>query len=132
MRFPAELWNSEQDRQLVRQFLDAFEDHPIVLTDQLANTIYFNNTAEALFGDRAEAVVNRVSFSLLGYGAKENIPEAFIKALLGDAPPWRGVVDLAPEGNPPRHYFVEASAIRRAGKLVCGILRVSLTEVARQ
>lgn len=123
MRFPAELWDIESDRQVVEEFLEAFATFPIVLTDRLANTVYFNARAEVLFGERAEEIVNRLSFSLLGYGRKDQAPGGLTEALLGDAGPWRGIAEVAEV-----RLFIEASAMRRDGRFLCGVIRFSQRE----
>lgn len=122
MRFPDELWDNPSERAIIQQFVDAFAAYPLVLTDKLANTIYFNQSAESLFQDHAEAIVNRLSFSLLGFGRKETVPPGLISALLGEGAPWRGVVNIA-DADSPRHLFIEASAIRTREKLLCGVVR---------
>ncbi|MEO8377899.1 MAG: hypothetical protein ABI579_09540 [Candidatus Sumerlaeota bacterium] len=128
MRFPGELWETETDRQVILQFVDAFAGHPLVLTDKLANTIFFNAEAEALYADRGEAIVNRLSFSLLGYGGKKDkVPSGLTPALLGEGVPWRGIVNLS-ESETPKLHFVEASAIRAPGRLLCGVIRFKLNE----
>lgn len=123
MEFPHHLWEETEDRVLAEALVPMFESYALVLTDRLANTVYLNPRAEALFGDRAGALVNRLSFSLLGYGERDAVPEALTNALLGEGAPWRGVALIHGADGPP--HFVEASAVRRGGRLVCGVLRLS-------
>lgn len=106
-----------------------FVDTPVVLTDKLTNSLWFSDPAEELFGERAEALVNRVAFSLLGFEDREKQPTRLVDALLGEADPWRGVVHLQVPGG-TRLTFVEASAISRDGTFIAGILRFSPQEKA--
>lgn len=123
MRFPTELWNDPADCALAKQLADAFAAVPLMLTDKLTNTIFVNEAAEALYGERAEAIINRVAASLLGFGEKANHPDRLVAALLGEAAPWKGAVrvDAVPA---PRLVYVEASAVRRGDRLVCGVVRL--------
>jgi hypothetical protein len=127
VRIPDELWSDARDRELVGQTTELFAAVPLVLTDRLSNSVWFNAPAEALFRDRAEAIVNRAAWSLLGFGFAAAAPDRLMAALLGEGPPWKGMV--RPEGNPAaRPEFCEASALVREGRLVCGILRFLPTE----
>lgn len=127
LRFPEELWQSEIEKQLAGDVAEAFGHHPVVLTDQLTNSVYLTPPAEELLCDSAEALVNRLSLSLLGFGRRETIPRGVTEALQGQSEPWRGVVNLGDQDN-PRWYFVHASAVLHEGKLVCGVLRFSKQE----
>ena len=124
MEFPAELWTDEQDRQYAEDLVRAFEGSPLILTDRLANSNYLTPQAAHLLGDSEEALVNRLSFSLLGFGKHQKVPTALVKALEGEGPSWRGVVDLGEMGS-ARWHFCEASAVVRDGRLVCGVIRLS-------
>ncbi|MCC6545963.1 hypothetical protein IT570_02255 [Candidatus Sumerlaeota bacterium] len=124
MRFPVELWETDLECQIIRQFLDAFAGHPVMLTDKLANTVFFTPEAEELLADRGEAIVNRLSFSLMGFGSKDRVPPGLTAALLGESVPWRGVVNLSSDDS-PRLRFAEASAIRSPGRFLCGVVRFS-------
>ena len=127
MDLPTNLWSDDAARELVSQTVELFRDSPLILTDRLTNSVYVNEPAAALLGDRGEALVNRTAFSLLGLGVSEKMPEPLEKALLGDGPPWRGIVRLCKVDNPDEspHIFCEASAINRHGSHVCGILRLT-------
>ena len=128
MDLPFNLWSDDADRELVSQTVELFSDTPLVLTDRLTNSVFVNGPAAVLLGDRGEALVNRAAYSLLGFGAADKLPEPIEKALLGDGPPWRGLVRPAVEGIPAESVnplFCEASAINRHGVLVCGILRLT-------
>lgn len=122
MRFPTELWDDPADAALAAGAVDALARDPLIVTDRLTNAVYFNEAAEAAFGDRAESLVNRTTLSLLGYSRAEGLPQGLIDALLARCGPWRGMaaIDAAP-GSGPR--LVEASAVQRGGRLVCGLLR---------
>lgn len=120
MNFPAELWSDEQDRRVVLQAVELLVAIPLVLTDKLTNSVYFNAPAEELFCDSGEAIVNRAAFSLLGFGSHEKMPPGLPKALLGECDPWRGIVH--PDGG-SGPIFCEASTARRQGRFLCGILR---------
>ncbi len=127
MDFPSILWNDPADRELVSQTVELFHDTPLILTDRLTNSVFVNEAAATLFGDRGEALVNRTAYSLLGFGASEKLPEPLEHALLGDSPPWRGIVRISrvDGGALMPQAFCEASAVSRAGNLVCGILRLT-------
>ncbi|MCC5876792.1 MAG: hypothetical protein JJU11_11285 [Candidatus Sumerlaeia bacterium] len=129
MRFPDDIWPDPTDRQLVDDLVSMFVDTPIILTDKLTNSLWFSDPAEELFGERAEAIVNRVAYSLLGFEDREKQPVRLVSALLGEDDPWRGVVHL-PVAEGTRLAFVEASAICRDGVFVCGVLRFSPQENA--
>lgn len=128
MRFPAELWPDPRDRQLAEELGEAFSHLPIVLTDNLTNSVWLTGRAEELLGERAEALVNRVSYSLLGFGEREKQPQGVVDALLGKGGPWKGVVHLPRADGPSRLVFVEASAVVREGRFVCGVLRFAPQE----
>lgn len=119
MDFPGQLWTDERDRQAVRDVVELFVAEPIILTDHLTNSVYFSAPAEALFGDRAEAIVNRTAASLLGFGRTGPVPPALTAALLGEALPWKALVRL--DGG--QDVACEASALHRDQHLVCGLLR---------
>ena len=125
MQFPDQLWPDSEDRELVRQAVQLFESIPLILTDELTNTAYFNGRAEELFGEPGEAVVNRTAYSVLGYGDGGHAPEGLAAALLGKSGPFRSIMRIAPGGGEPQPVFFEASAIARGTKLVCGLLRFS-------
>ena len=130
MRFPEELWPDPAECQLVRVFVDAFNDHPLILTDQLANTTYFSEAAEALFAERAEALVNRLALSLLGFGEHERPANGIVEALEGRGAAWDGIVRLQ-TATGPRVAFVQTSAIRnREGLLVAGVIRIGKVQQA--
>jgi len=120
MDFPSELWPDETDLRLVRETADLFADAALTLTDELTNSVYLNDRAERLMGDEGGALVNRAACSLLGYGERGAGPPALEKALLGEAGPWRCAVQLPGATGP---VVCEASAIRRDGRLLCGVLR---------
>lgn len=124
MRFPIELWNDPADAALATATAEGFSFFPIILTDRLANAVFINECAETIFRDRAEALVNRTTLSLLGFEKAECLPEGLTKALMATGAPWRGVVMLDVAGEQERRY-VEASAVHRDGVLVCGILRIA-------
>ena len=124
MRIPDELWPDVRDRELVGQTVDLFASVPLVLTDQLSNSVWFNGAAESLFGDRAEAIVNRAAWSLLGFGFAAAAPDRLMDALLGGGGPWKGMV--RPEGNPAaRPEFCEASALVRDGRIFQSACRIA-------
>ena len=122
MQIPQELWSDKDERRLVTDAAKLFEDLPIVLTDNLANSIWMNERAEELFGDSAEALVNRAAFSLLGFGSAGEAPDALAEALLGKRGPWKAFVNVETAVG-PKALFCEASAICRGEDLICGILR---------
>ena len=132
VHFPDELWQDDDERRLARQLAEAFDEFPIILTDRLANSVYLSPPAEAIFGDRAEALVNRLALSLLGYGHKERVPPGLLEALLGEGKPWRGVVAIKGSSELPRLHFVEASAVVCDGRLVTGLLRIGERQGAQQ
>lgn len=125
MRFPNHLWPDQQDDDLVRQAVQLFESVPLVLTDELTNSIYFNAPAERLFGDSGEALVNRAGYSLLGYDDGGHAPEGLAEALLGKSGPFRTVVRLPGAGGQTQPVFVEASAIMHGPRHLCGVVRFS-------
>lgn len=123
MRFPSELWEDARDAALALATAEGLAAMPLVLTDRLTNAVFFNEEAEAVFGDRAEALVNRTTLSLLGFSKIEGMPAPLVDALLAKGEPWRGVavLDVSPK---PEARFVEASAVHRGDRLVCGLLRI--------
>lgn len=127
VRFPEEIWPDPNDRQLVQDLIAVFSSTPLVITDKLTNSLWLSDSAESLLGERAEALVNRVSYSLLGFEDREKQPARLVDALLGEGDPWRGVVHL-PTATGTRLVFVEASAVSREGRFVCGVLRFNLQE----
>ena len=129
MDLPNELWDHDADRALAHQLVELFVDVPVVLTDRLTNSIYLNEAAERLLGQRAEAVVNRAAFSLLGFGSGESTPQGLVDALLGQAPSWRSVVRLFADES-LGHAVCEASAVCRGEHHVCGVLRFTPVAVA--
>jgi hypothetical protein len=132
LRFPAELWENEQEREMAHALAQAFSQQPLILTDRLANTVYFTPSAEALFHDRGEAIVNRLLFSLLGYGERTCIPTGLKEALLGEARPWRGVVHLGTGTDDPHTRVAEASAVMNGERFVCGVLRLAAERTGKQ
>lgn len=120
MQFPDSLWTNPEDREIVRRIVDLFDDSPLVLTDRLTNSVYFNAAGEALFSDRGESIVNRAAYSLLGFEAETAIPAALSRALLGEGDAWKGAVH--PEGHDAK-MLCEASAVRRDDRLLCGVIR---------
>jgi len=127
MELPHQLWQEDEDRALVFQTVDLFDDTALVLTDALTNSVYLNEAAAGLLRERGEALVNRAAYSLLGFGTSEKLPAPLESALLAQGPPWRGIVRLGTVEHPdsPTTAFCEASAINRRGSLVCGILRLT-------
>ena len=121
MQFPAELFDDPRHRQAVSDFIEAFAERPMLLTDKLCNTIYINDAAETLFAARAEEIVNRLAFSLMGYSHLMRTPPRMTEALLAQGDPWRGVVPLEP-GPPIGWHFAEVSSITIDGALVCGVV----------
>jgi hypothetical protein len=124
LRFPAELWPDPVDSQRILALADAFADHPLLLTDKLANTVYMTNPVETLFGDRNEALINRLALSLLGFGERDRVAPGLVEALTGEAGPWRGIVQAQTAAG-PLPIFAEVSAAKRPdGRLLCGIIRL--------
>jgi hypothetical protein len=124
MRFPIELWTDPADAALATATAEGFAFFPIILTDRLANAVFINEAAESIFRDRAEALVNRTTLSLLGFEKADCLPEGLTLALQAKSGPWRGVVMLDVAGGAERRY-IEASAVHRDGELICGILRIA-------
>lgn len=130
MRFPEELWPDSSECLAVRALVDGFPDAALILSDKLANTLYFSPAAEALFGDRAEAIVNRLTLSLLGFGERDRVPQSLLAALLGESGPWEGIVHLQTAAG-PRQAFASISAIRRRdGSLLAGVVRIGKVQGA--
>ncbi len=130
MELPAELWESPDDRRLVQAATDAFATIPLIVTDKLTNAVFLNRRAEELFGENAEALVNRTSYSLLGFGNRGNAPKVLPAALLGESRPWRGVVEIhTPKGR--EQHAAEASAVLRDGHFVCGLIRLAVKEATQ-
>ncbi|MBI1291620.1 hypothetical protein GC173_10310 [bacterium] len=124
MRFPDELWPDPAERELVSGLLQAFPEQALILTDRLVNSVYLSDAAERAFGERAEALVNRLGLSLLGFGEKDRIPAGLVEALDGSSSGWEGIVQLQAVGG-PLAAFVQASAIRsRSGSLIAGVIRI--------
>ncbi|MEQ8821062.1 MAG: hypothetical protein RLY93_12535 [Sumerlaeia bacterium] len=132
MRFPSELWACGEQARMASSLAELMAAEPLILTDRLTNSIYFNPPAEALFGATGEELVNRVTFSLLGMdGGAQPPPPAMVAALLGEAGPWKALLHLPAEGG-ARTVICEASAVKdRTGELICGVIRLSPKEVAR-
>lgn len=108
---------------MIQGALDLFADQPLILTDRLANSIYFNPGAEALFAERGEALVNRVLFSLLGLGERSTVPPRLVEALDGSGAPWKGVVQ-PPDVNGECAMLCEVSAIGQGEAFLCGMVRL--------
>lgn len=125
MDFPYQLWQDPDDQRLVRDAIALFTGQPLIVTDEIANSVYLNAEAENLYQESAGALVNRLSFSLLGFGNRAGAPPALVNALLGDGPSWSGAVDLSGENEPPRWHFVQASAVKRSERFVSGLVRLS-------
>ncbi len=120
--FPKSLWQDPNDLTLVEQMTEFLADVPMILTDRLANSVFFNPAAERLFDQDGEAIVNRAAFSLLGFGTTGKTPPGLTEALLGKKAPWRGAVQIeSTDKQPP--VFCEASAIMRDNCFICGVLR---------
>ncbi|MCB2154110.1 hypothetical protein KQI84_04440 [bacterium] len=128
MEFPRDLWPGEDDCRLVEQAIELFESMPVVLTDELANSVFFNERAEKLFGGTGEGLVNRAACSLLGYDRGEKAPGLLAEALLAKSGPFRTVVRLPVGVDDPQPVFVEASAVVNGSRLVCGVLRFSIDQ----
>lgn len=120
MELPGELWEDPRDRQLAADTVATFGAEAMILTDALGNSIHLTDEACRLFGDRADALVNRQAFSLLGFGEAARMPKALGAALLGGET-WRGTAPIA--GG--KRAAVEASAAKRDGRLLFGILRIT-------
>lgn len=129
MEFPQQLWEEETESTVVmiRQVLDLFESDPVILTDVLTNSIFFNPLAEELFGEAGEALVNRATYSLLGFEQFNGVPKALADALLGEADCWRGYVRLPHTGDAV--YYCEASAIKTSNKHLAGVIRFDSNKV---
>lgn len=129
MRFPEELWHDESESTVVmiRQVLDLFENDPVILTDILTNSVFFNDHAELLFGESGEALVNRATYSLLGFENFTGVPSSLAEALLGKADCWRGYVKLPNKGGDV--FYCEASALKTSEKHLAGVLRFDSTKV---
>jgi PAS domain-containing protein len=109
---------------MVRALVEAFPDHAIMLTDGLINSVYLSPAVESILGERADALVNRLGFSLLGFGERDRLAPGLLEALSGSGEPWEGIVQLQSAAG-PRTAFVQASAIRsRAGSLLAGVVRI--------
>lgn len=124
MQLPSTLWEDPQDLALVEATAQLFASEPLLLTDILTNTVFLNREAERFLGGRAEDLVNRVTASLLGFDtASQKLPARMIEALHGKGDPWKGFVGV-PTAAGAVPSMVEASAIVRGGRLVCGVVRV--------
>jgi hypothetical protein len=121
VRLPTELWPEPRHGELVAQLADLFAAEPVVLTDRLANAVYFSEAAESLLGDAGAAIVNRTAFSLLGIDDGRPVPEGLPAALLGSRPPWKALVRLPGSGA---SRWCEASSVQCDGEFVCGLLRI--------
>ena len=106
MRFPIELWNSDSDRVLILTALAETASGPLVVIDRLGNTVFFNDAAERLWGERAEALVNRAIVSLLGLDRRRNLADEWGR-LLETGKGWEGIARI-PRVQPP-----EKASLRR-------------------
>lgn len=122
--FPEELWPDEAQRRAVQEMILAFGHEPLIITDRLANVVYASEAAERLLGDRAEALVNRVAFSLMGFDQPRMIPAGLQPALLAEGKPWYGLVGFYGIAEPGLRR-VDASAIKQGGQFVAGVVRIS-------
>ncbi len=120
MKFPNELWSDPKDRELVSAIADAFTDEALLLTDQLINIVWVSPKAEELFQERGEAIVNRLTFSLLGMDDSPPQLDCLKRALSGESAPWRGRAKL----DSQRETFLEASALIGPSGFLCGIIRL--------
>lgn len=128
MRFPVELWSDPTELRIVRELAEAFPEGPLLLTDGLLNILWLNEEASALFGDRSPALVNRTTYSLLGLEERGPKADALRAALHGEADPWKAMVHLPLAPGP---CFAEASAIRREGRLLAGVLRLRVSTAGK-
>jgi len=130
LEFPHEIWTDEEKRAAVRGAVDLFADRALLVTDELANTVYLSPEAEKVFGDRAEALVNRLSFSLLGFGNRSEVPKAMVEAINGEGPPWKGLVNVG-GGEPPNWYLAEMSSAGKGKQFIAGFILLEKGEVKR-
>ncbi|MGF1574212.1 MAG: PAS domain-containing protein [Sumerlaeia bacterium] len=132
MEFPQQLWEDESQSTVVmiRQVLDLFEQDPVILTDVLTNSVYFNEHAEGLFGESGEALVNRATYSLLGFENHTGVPSTLADALLGKAEAWRGYVKLP--GKNGSVFYCEASALKTSDKHIAGVIRFDANKVVTE
>lgn len=121
MQFPRNLWTNAEHADMAVQVLAIFPGRAVMLTDILGNTIYLSPEAAELFGDREEALLNRLSASLLGMGDRESVSPRFWKAIDGTDEPWRAMVRLPGQ---QRAVFAEASAVRQGEHFICGVIRL--------
>ena len=131
MEIPLDLWESQEDQQRVVDLITLFEADPLILTDSLANVIYLNDLALGLFTDRAGALINRLSFSLLGFGERTDVPQPFVNALTGEGPAWRGMMNIGTDRT-PNIRMINASAVAKEDHFVCGVLRLARQEAKLQ
>ncbi len=124
MRFPSEIWDDPADAGLALGAVEVLSGEALIVTDRLTNAVFINEAAESILGDRAESLVNRTTLSLLGYAKPEGLPQGLVNALLAQTGPWRGVANLDAAGGAVP-CVVEASAVRRGDRLVCGVLRIA-------
>ncbi|MDX1972000.1 MAG: hypothetical protein SFY68_05650 [Candidatus Sumerlaeia bacterium] len=135
MQFPDVLWANEEHPPLpmIHQVLELFEEDAVILTDVLTNSIFFNTKAEELFGMRGEELVNRTTYSLLGFENFKGVPKSLADALLGEGDCWRGLVKLGEEVRskfePGTLFYCEASALRTSGEFIVGVLRLDLNKI---
>lgn len=81
MPFPVELWDSDADRVAILRAACEAHSGAIVVIDRLGNSVFFNEAAESLWQDRAEALLNRSAISLLGLDSDHGSAGRFARAL---------------------------------------------------
>lgn len=109
---------------MIEQVLDLFGGDPVLLTDELTNSVFFNEKAEKLYHESGDAIVNRAAYSLLGFESFEGVPQSLVDALMGKRDAWRGFVKVP--GQKCTVCFCEASALVREEELICGLIRFDL------
>lgn len=118
MRFPIELWNSDAERVAVLARVAEAPAGPVLVVDKLGNTVFLNDAAERLLGERADALVNWLATALLGLAQdRQGRGEAFTRSIeRGES--WSGSVRpaVAPKGKRPRARKATLEMIVRENK----------------
>ncbi len=120
MRFPQEIWSSRAEALAALVKIAEAPAGPLLLLDRLGNVVFLNSAAEAFWGERAGALVNRAAISLLGLDRRGGGAAAFCAALEGGQG-WEGRVRPRREApgaqgrsSPARWAVLEPVAVEAA------------------
>ncbi len=135
MRFPLELWNNDEERAAVLTRLAEAPAGPVVVADAIGNVVFLNDAAERLWGERADAMLNRALVSLLGLDARREIADALGRAF-DEGRDWSSAVRIPCQGARKRRaasiQFVFRTARRGAPRILAAVVTLQSAAAHRQ